>query len=332
MTRSADFSYIYARICGAYSRMRLYSKNSIPENAKNVSQLWKIWFGEEPPSLPEYMLVGQAEKRILHDAVRDFSHFAETLPETDTLVHSLLLKFEISVLKNLILKIRRKENKPEAADYQSPVIVQLFACWPDLKRGLQGTDYAWIDEAALTNLGQTENRLDKYYYQKLWNAVCALPGSKIGAIKDLLAREMLYQNVVWALRVYKYYGFSREAAQSMLITVPEQDITSNALKIFDYKLDNLVSFADWPLQGLLKNQSGKALDIPILEITAQRELFLAIRKALHFYPETYTPLYCYFKLLDGEVDLFSVVMESIRLGVPLSESSQFIWALGGESG
>ena len=330
MASSADFSYIYARICGAYSHMRLYSKNSSLESVKSPSQLWKIWFNEEPQALPEHLLVGLAEKKILQDSISKFSHLAEILPETDALVRSLLLKFEISTLKNLLLKIQKNEAKPEAIDYQSTVISSLLEFWPNLKAGLQGTDYAWIDETALSDIGKTENRLDRYYYLNLWDAVQALPGGKVGAIQDLLAREMLYQNAVWALRIFRYYGFSRERTQTMLMSIPQKDITSGALKIFDYKLENLASFADWPLKNLLKNQSAAGLDIPLLEITAQRELFLAVRKALHFFPETYTPIYCYFKLLDGEANLFSVAMESVRLGVPLSESSQFIWALGGE--
>lgn len=330
MASSADFSYIYARICGAFSRMRLYSKNSSLENVKSPSQLWKIWFNEEPPALPEYMLVGLAEKKILQDSISEFVHLAAILPETDTLVQALLLKYEISTLKNLLLKIQKNEAKPDTIDYQSQVIANLLEFWPNLKAGLKGTSYSWIDETALSDIGKTENQLDRYYYLNLWDAVQALPGGKVGAIQDLLAREMLYQNAVWALRIFRYYGFSRERTQTMLMSIPQKDITSGALKIFDYKLENLASFADWPLKNLLKNQSAAGLDIPLLEITAQRELFLAVRKALHFFPETYTPIYCYFKLLDGEANLFSVAMESVRLGVPLSESSQFIWALGGE--
>jgi len=330
MAGFADFSYIYARICGAYSHMRLYSKSSSLESVKSPSQLWKIWFDEEPPALPEYVLVSLAEKKILKDSISKFRNLAEILPETDALVRSLLLKFEISTLKNLLLKIQKNEARPEAIEYQSPVISSLLEFWPNLKAGLRGTDYAWIDETALSDIGKTENLLDRYYYLKLWAAVQALPGGKTGAIQDLLTREMLYQNAIWALRTYHYYGLSREKTQTMLISIPQKDITSDSLKIFDYTLENLTSFADWPLKALLKNQSEKGLDIPLLEITAQRELFLAVRRALHFFPETYTPLYCYFKLLDGEVNLFSVAMESVRLGVPLSESSQFIWALGGE--
>lgn len=330
MASFADFSYIYARICGAYSQMRLYSKNFALENVRSPSQLWKFWFQEEPPALPEYVLVGLAEKKILKDSIRKFSHLAEILPETDALAHSLLLKYEISTLKNLLLKILKNEDKPEIIDYQSPVILRLLEFWPNLKAGLHGTDYAWIDNTALNDIGKTENQLDRFYYLHLWDAIQALPTSKTGAIQALIVREMLYQNAIWALRIYQYYGFSREKTQTMLMSIPQKDITSDALKIFDYKLENLASFTEWPLKALLKNQSDKGLDIPLLEITAQRELFLAVRKALHFFPENYTPLYCYFKLLDGEVNLFSVAMESIRLGVSLSESVQFIWALGGE--
>jgi hypothetical protein len=71
------------------------------------------------------------------------------------------------------------------------------------------------------------------------------------------------------------------------------------------------------------------LDVPALEIRVLEDLFFMVRRSLHLYPFSYTPIYCYFKLLDYETSLLLAVLESTRLSVTPEEKIKYVWIPGG---
>lgn len=332
MADSFEIAYLYARVCGAFSKMRLgEAGRELSRSTGGITALWKLYFNEEPPNIPESKLIFEAERKIIQRSIDSFLKLAKPLSDSDAFIHALISKYEISVIKSMLFRLHSGESKPEEILYTSPVIEQALSAWPRLADMFYDSPYAWLDANWLTNLALTENKLDQQYYQNLWAIASRIPKPKIGAILDLVHWEIVYQNVIWALRIRRYYGMSRQDAANMLVNIEGVDTTSLALQTFDFDIDTLSSFDSWPLKKLLSNQTSTHLDVPVLEIRVQEELFTMVRRALHMHPFSYTPVYCYFKLLEYETSLLLAVLESARLGITTEQKSKYMWIPGEET-
>jgi len=332
MAETLDIAYLYARVCGAFSNMRLGEKaGELMQNSGGIVALWKLLFDEEPPNIAEARLVFEAERRIIKHAIDDFVRLTGPFSDSNEFIRVLISKYEISTIKSMLFRMRSGEPKPEGTTYSSKTIEQALARWPRIADMFSDTPYSWLDSHWLDNIAMAENKLDKQYYLDLWEAALGLPRQKVGAILDLIRWEIIYQNIVWAIRVRRYYGMSKEDIANTLIDLPQEDTTSRALETFSYDLERIESFDSWRLKKLLSNQTGPGLDVPTLEISALEDLFFMVRRSLHLYPFTYTPIYCYFKLLDYETSLLLAVLESTRLGATSDEKMKYVWIPGGET-
>ncbi len=332
MPETLDIAYLYARVCGAFSNMRLGEKaGELMQNSGGILALWKLLFDEEPPNIPEPRLVFEAERRIIKRAIDDFVRLTEPFSDSNEFIRALISKYEISTIKSMLFRMRSGEPKPEETTYFSKVIEQALARWPRIADMFSDTPYSWLDSHWLDNIAMAENELDKQYYLELWKAALGLPRRKVGAILDLIRSEVIYQNIVWTIRVRRYYRMSKEDIADTLVDLPQEDTTSLALETFSYDLERVESFDSWRLKKLLSNQTGPGLDVPALEISALEDLFFMVRRSLHLYPFSYTPIYCYFKLLDYETSLLLAVLESTKLGATSDEKMKYVWIPGGET-
>ncbi len=331
MADSFEIAYLYARVCGAFSSMYLGARGASLARESSLASIWKQYFDAEIPDKPEAWLLAALEHRVVGRSMERFAALAGTILESDEFMAALTAKHEISAIKGMLYRLAASEPKPEGLPRGSATIERALAAWPRLEEMFSGTDYGWIDEAALADIGAAENRLDRRYYSRLWAAVQNLPGKMRGNIPSLLLREISYQNLAWALRVKRYYGYGRERTRPLLVDLEGEDVTTLALSTFDLDIDNLDTFSAWPAKRLLAGQTSSRLDIPLLENRLQRELFALVRRSMHMYPFGYTPLYCYFKMLEAEGSFVLGVLEGIRLKAPAEEKADLAWALAGEA-
>jgi hypothetical protein len=332
MAESLEFAYLYARVCGAFSKMRLgETAGGLMQSSGGVMALWRQIFDEEPPGLPEAKLLFEAERKITERSIDSFLRLAGPFSESSDLIHALISKYEISAVKSMLFRLRSGEPKPEEVSYTSPVIEQALANWPRIADMFNKTPYSWLDSHWLDTIAIAENRLDQQYYLDLWNAANTIPARKIGAMLDLIRREIIYQNVVWALRIRRYYGMTERDAVGMFVELKGVDTVSVAIQTFHFDIDKLETFDRWPLKKLLSGQTGPGLDVPVMEIRTQEDIFSMVRRNLHLHPFSYTPIYCYFKLLEYETSLLLAVLESVRLGVSPDEKARYMWIPGGET-
>ena len=73
------------------------------------------------------------------------------------------------------------------------------------------------------------------------------------------------------------------------------------------------------------------LDVRDFEGRARRYLYRGVKRALHMYPFTYTPLYCYFKIKEYETAAIIGIIEGVHLGAPVEEMASFAAGLTGGS-
>lgn len=331
MADSFEIAYLYGRICGAFSTMNLGAKGAGIARDSSLSDVWKLYFDEEIPDKPEAWILTTLERRVIRRSVDKFLALAEPVLEADTFINALSAKYEIDAVKSMLFQLSASKPKPDTILYTNPMIEKALAVWPRMREMFEGTAYDWIDGDALVDIGASENRLDREYYRNLWRASATLPKRMIGNIPVLILRDIRYQNLIWALRVRRYYGYTAEKVMPMLVAIDGEDTTSLALGTFLLDIDNLDSFGSWPEKNLLSSQTTSRLDVPALETRVQRELFAVVRRSLHMYPFGYTPLYCYFKMLEAEASLVLGILEGIRLKAPTEEKIDLAWALLGET-
>jgi len=208
------------------------------------------------------------------------------------------------------------------------------AAFPDIKAMFAAGRYSWLDETALDDLPATENRLDVQYYTELWEEARRLPASKAGAVVNLIRDEIELQNVAWALRLKRYYGMGREDIAPRLVALRDVDVVGSALQSLGFAFDQREDWRGWAWEKLVPEkevQGSFVLDLLGLETRARRHLYLGVRRALHFYPFTYTPLYCFFKIKESETAAVIGVIEGIHLGVPFEEMASFAAGITGGS-
>ena len=330
MADSYEIAYLYGRICGAFSTMYLGAKGAAIARDSSLSDIWKLYFDQEIPDKPEAWILTTLERKVIRRSVDKFLFLAQPVLDSDTFTRALSAKYEIEAVKSMLFRLAASGSKPDAMLYVNPLTEKALAAWPRMKEMFGGTAYDWIDRDALVDIGDSENRLDREYYSNLWSATATLPKRMLGNIPALILQDIRYQNLVWALRVRRYYGYTAERTLPMLAAIDGEDTTSLAIETFTLDIDNLDSFGAWTGKKLLSSQTGTRLDVPTLELRVQKELFAAVRRSLHMYPFGYTPLYCYFKMLEAEASLVLGILEGIRLKAPTEEKIDLAWALMGE--
>jgi hypothetical protein len=300
--------------------------------SEKIQDIWTTLFPEPTPLVPASQLLDICERKIVENSRMRVFNLSKLVEETDTLAKALLRKTEYSEVKSILLRIKNDKPIPSNLLVLPRQKTYSLDSWPDVKAIFAKSRFPWLNESSLEDIGDTENKLDKQYYLELWDAAATIPEEKNGAIRMLIEKEISYQNLMWAIRVRRYYGYGRERTLPMLVELPEVNVTLLASSMFDINIDDPASLRTWKFSNFLDNQKPETpLDAPLLETRLQRDLFIHVRRSLHMYPFTYTPLYCYFKFSEAEEAVLLGILEGIRFNASLQEKVAHAWALSGEA-
>lgn len=331
-----ELAYVYARVCGSLARSLAGGRAVELLRIGRLADAWRAAFGDAPPALPERSLVAAAEARAVREAQADFVALAARLRGEEPFFVALRRKAEFGRVKRVLLAARDGVLLcPESLDPDFPAGFD-EAAYPSLEAMFSGGRYGWIAEKAPTDLPAAENRLDKQFYEELWAALRSVPRRRSGALRELVALEAELENVVWALRLARYYGMDLPRIESLLVALPGADVVSAALEGArragarngggEGKAGRGAGTAkgDSPWEGwkyaFLAEEGGSGeLDARGVEARARRYLYRRLKRALHRHPFTYTPLYCFFKLKEFEAAVVLGLIEGIYLGAPAEE-------------
>ncbi|MCX7023113.1 MAG: V-type ATPase subunit [Spirochaetes bacterium] len=329
-----ELAYVYARVCGALSRAFVGERAAQAARSGKLADLWRSVFGNSAPALPEGALLKEAERKAVAGAFREFQVMASALESREPFFEALRRKTEFSRVKRILACARDGSTelppvfdtdlKPEIDDSGYPDPLAMFG---------QGR-YSWIDGEAFTDLPAAENRLDRQFYGELWESLGTVPARRRGALADLVKLEIELENVVWALRLRRYYGMDVEQVEPLLAKVRGPDVVKPALQTLSYRMDARGDWSGWRWERLLRDSgpvdTGWKLDVRKVETAARRYLYRAVRHALHFNPFTYTPLYCFFKIKEFETAVILGLFEGIHLGAPFEEIAAYAFAVVGD--
>lgn len=332
MADSYELAYLYSRVCGSFSKAFLGKRGADLSAYRGIVDLWRAVFGSTAPELPGPRLVRLAERKFTGEALSGFRRLATCLPADDRFVDALGRKVEYAWVKSIALGIRTKlVSCPATSD---PGLNPDFDpdLYPDPEKMFAGGRFAWIDSPGIADQAVLENKLDKQYYAELWKAVNAISANRAGDILQLVALEAELQNVIWTMRLRRYFGFGEEAIRGRLVELPGADTASAALASLGFAMDRRQDWSRWKWEKLLGPDTSRSewkLDVRTAELAARRVVYLAVRKSLHRFPFSYTPLYCHFKLKEYETALVSGLFEGVAIGSPPGETEAYAYSVTG---
>jgi vacuolar-type H+-ATPase subunit C/Vma6 len=348
MSRSFELAYAYARVCGSLARSFLGDRAASLATSPRVGEAWRIVFGEAPPVLPEVQLADQAEKKLQRRADSALRSIAGNSIDEEPFFACLIRNGEYSYVKRLLSAIvERSASAPEFDGLELGIDVSAY---PDFEKMFGKGRYHWIVDAAhkagekgaaasLADLPAIKNKLDKQYYLELWLSLDSVPPIYAGSLRDLLRLDAELQNVVWALRLKRYYAFRPDGIEGLLIDLPGVDVKGPALDGANRRLDSRSDWISWKWARLVSDaksaegsgaDAGAAFDVRSFESAAHRYQYRRLYNRLHLESETYVPLYAYYRIKELETRAIHGIIEGIKLEAPAAEIGAF--ALGTTGG
>jgi hypothetical protein len=329
MSESFEGAYAYARVCGSLARSYLGERAASLAMSPRVGEAWRGIFGEPPPALPEGQLADAAERELRARAVRALRDIAGRLVDEEPFFAVLVRSWEIAYLK-LVLSSAAGHSPKEAPPPGDPCLIPSFdqAGYPDLDRMFRRSPYRWIIETGLSDMSSIKNRLDKQYYFELWQSLGSVPPKRRGTLRDLVRVESELANLVWGLRLKKYYSMDARDIEGLLIELPGIDARGVALDAVGRRLDARADWSGCKWESLLPDLRSSAfgdwnLDIRSLESEAHRYLYRRLFRRLHMEMDTYVPLYAYYRIKEFETRAIHGIIEGIKLEAPAAEIASF---------
>jgi hypothetical protein len=323
-----DSAYAYARICGSVAKAYLGRKALTLVRNAHVGDAWRVLFGEPPPSLPEAVLLVSAQALTKTRALNDFRELSAGLEREIPFFAALLRKPEFAYVKSLAAAIVEGQGSaPAAADPGASAEIASER-YPDLDRMFGGTRFDWISREGIGDLTAFKNRVDRQYYEELWLSLGSLPRSRSERLRELIALEVEIENLVWGLRLRRYYAMPKAEIEALLIRLPGRDVSKSTSQALDHKPDQRSEWEGWKWGRFLGDARTGAegewfLDVRGFEGAARRYLFRVIRRSLHLDPFGYTPLYAFFRIKEIESAAINGILEGIRLEAPAVEIAAF---------
>ncbi len=323
MIRPFLYGFAQAKISGILSKS--YTVESVSRLVEmSISELYSELFQSEKPDIIEYELLHIIQAKIIENNIDLYKRvlgFFSTPPFV--LVH-LLRRYEYQNVKKLIYAFRSEtEKEPRLWDIGAfgELRLKTIERGKELETILEGTSFSWIPSLLkMENLFTVINKLDIQYYTVLRGIVSALPEKDRRGVKELVDKEILYQNITWAFRLRSFYSMTYDTAAQYLI--PDKACEPFMKTIFTADFNDIQAWKDWKYFHLVDTHLGEQsfkIDPLAIEERAIQLLYRKARSVFHKYPFTLTPLYSFFKLKEFEVRLLSSVVEGIRMALPEPE-------------
>jgi hypothetical protein len=332
MSRSFELAYAYARVCGSLARSFLGDRAASLATSPRVGEAWRTVFGDAPPVLPEAALADQAEKGLRCRAERALRSIVGSAADEEPFLSSLLRDGECAYVKRLLAAV--SEHQAEAPDAEGLSLSFGLSGYPDLEKTLADSRYRWILEADPDDLPALKNGLDKRYYLDLWKSIGSVPFAHRGSLSELVKLDAELQNLIWALRLKRYYGFGAGEIQGLLIELPRVDLSSAALDAVSRRLDSRSDWASWKWKRLVDDarspeSEAAGLDVRGLEAAARRYHYRFLYHRLHLEPDTFVPAYAYYRIKELETRAIHGIIEGIKLEAPAAEIGSYAFETTG---
>lgn len=323
MDKSAADAYIYAKVCGMLSKAFYGKKAAKLYSARSLNELYGILFEDEIPAVPEFILAKEIEKKAEDQFISDYIHLLDCYTEPQQIFLTLLQFYDYDNLKEIAGALCMKETgAPELIELGKYSLLD-YSQWPDIKGITQNSVLSWYNKVPeIQEQQKLDSLLDFQYLKELWKDVNLMEHSIRQEAVSLVKKEIIFNNIIWALRLKIYYKMDEEDIIPKLffddIKAGEKDILAGeAVKLLKRDTGIYDDWKNWKFKSLLNpHEEGVVWEIDPrwIESAAHGVIMNNYAVAFHKYPVSSLALVCFFKLKQNELDNIRRATEGLRLG------------------
>ncbi len=334
MDRSSATDYVYAKSQGMLSKSFVGPRKINLFTAKTLSDLWRLLFDTASPLLPESMLAKAIEEEAEKKFINDYITLLSSYDEPDTIAVHLLRFYDYQNIKEINSAILRGvKTLPKIADIGMYSQLE-YDNWPTISKITKNSDFSWLETVPTRETQKdVDSRLDIQYTKTLWNSISLLPPQERPAVKKLIKEHIILQNILWAIRLKIYYGFTYDSIVEQLVFAddshPKSDILAGpALIVMDKQTDSWDNWQDWKYVDLLNpNDEGSVwkIDPTWLQNSINVHLNKMAYKAFRKHFTSAHILVSWFKIKEYELNCIRTCVEGLRLNVDTEQLKHFMW-------
>ncbi len=334
MDKSSATDYVYAKSQGMLAKSFVGPRKINLFTAKTLSDLWRLLFDTAVPLIPENMLAKAIEEEAEKAFIDDYITLLSSYDEPDSIAVHLLRFYDYQNIKEINSAILKGHaNLPKLADIG--MYSQLdYAAWPKVNAITKHSDFSWLDTVPTRETQKdVDSRLDIQYTKILWSSVKKIPANSRLSVEKLIKEHIILQNILWAIRLKTYYGFTYDQIVEQLVfnddSHPHSDILAGpALTAMDKNADTWDDWADWKYVDLLNpNDEGSVwhIDPTWLQNAINVYLNKMAYKAFRRGASSAHILTTWFKIKEYELNCIRTCVEGLRLNVDTEQLKHFIW-------
>jgi vacuolar-type H+-ATPase subunit C/Vma6 len=321
--RTSHYAFILAKLYGTLARSFVGKNYRDLLRVKKVTDLYDLLFPGERREAPPRTLTLELEARIVRASIDSMRYVLETLGEPVEILVHLLRKLEYQGVKTLIRGMAHgKTESVRIWDLGVHAGIHLDAA-ADYEKAITASPYAWVLPHVKTKPpALVENMLDTEYYSRLLELAQGLPAGDRTGILRLVRHEVTLANVIWALRLRFFFGFTWETAHTLLIPGLADSSRRAVSRTFEIPPDSIEEWRKWRFAWLIEDQFTESFQAPD-PIRAARHadlrLYTRAHQLFHQSPFTLVPLFAWFKLKEYETSLLKSAVEALWLSIPEQE-------------
>ncbi|MDL2229995.1 V-type ATPase subunit [Treponema sp. OttesenSCG-928-L16] len=327
MVGSGERAYAFAKASGIIGKSFIGHGMSRLDGVSRLSELDRLIFPQDPHDLPEWELLMDLEERISGRAVKQINTIVSSFAKPPELWVRLFRVYEYADVKSVLSAAAQGETViPPVTDIGKFGTVR-FEAYPDLKAMFRGTEFEWILKENehphnMKEQFELQIKIDRDYYNLLWNSVIKLPEKDREYIYKILSDEISLKNCAWALRLRIYYQLQEEDIRRCLVDIKpgkgKPSLAAEAEKSLSMALDNYADWAKWRWVSFLNPaQSGEGwtADARYFQNASARHLYRLARFYFRRRPFSLDVVSCFIKLKQFEEDLLTSLAEGLSLGM-----------------
>jgi vacuolar-type H+-ATPase subunit C/Vma6 len=285
------------------------------------------------PQLPEVLLAQALEKEATAKFVRDYIRLLSAYENPRPVLVKMLQIYDYSNLKDVAASLCGGATVcPELVNIK-PYNILHYDRWPDITAMTAGGPLKWYDKVPEAGLQHgLDERLDKQYTRDLWESVCALPRRQQEAIEPIIQKQIVFDNILWAIRLKMYFNMTREEIIPRLAfattkMAADDPLAQDALAVLDWPPDSWEHWGRWKYRSML-NPLREGERWRLDPRWTSRSFSLALQKSalqsLHRHPEQEGELVSWFIIKRFEVDCIRTAVERLRLNAERTTVAEFL--------
>ncbi|MBQ7159235.1 MAG: V-type ATPase subunit [Treponema sp.] len=305
-------------------------------SVKSLRELYGLLFDDEVPAVPESMLAKIIETKAQDKFVSQYTSLLENYSKPDEVLITLLRSYDYENLKEIGAALCYKESAmPDLVDIGSYSRIG-YKYWPDLSAMTANSSVSWYNKPPKSSEQQEiDQRLDRQYIAQLWESAKAVPMTERDLVLDFVRREVVYQNIMWALRLKVFFKYDADIIAGMLFYENDTSVSGDnragakndlfardALAILDKDTDSWDAWSGWKYADFLNpHEDGVVWEIDPcwVENLMRRDLNQHALRAFHKNPDTAMVLFSWFKIKQNELGYIRSVAEGLRMNVDADE-------------